>query len=74
MNGRLTIFCCDPWESYMGQLEAETEQAQWEYELELDLRIAARRRNRRPLRTWHALIPAELVSSWDAYRGAPPCE
>jgi hypothetical protein len=58
----------------MRQLEAETEQAQQEYELELDLKIDARRRNRRPLRTRHALIPAELVSSWDAYRGALACE
>lgn len=68
MSKRLVVFCCDPWESYMRQLEEETERAQREYEHELDLEIDRRRRNRRPIRTRHVAVPAEIVEDWDAYR------
>lgn len=63
----LRFFICNPWESYMRQLEEDTERAERETEYELDLAVLRRRRNRRPLRTRSTVLPREIVEDWDAY-------
>lgn len=49
MNKPITIFCCNPWESYMAELEARCDAAEVEYDHERDLDDVATLQSREPL-------------------------
>jgi len=62
------IFICNPWVSYMAQLERECVEEEKRRELELDRQVTERRELRRPIRMRPHVVPAEALAEWDAYQ------
>lgn len=48
MTDRITIFVCNPWDSYMDQLQAQSDEEWAEHELEMNFEDAQTLRARAP--------------------------
>jgi len=67
--GDITIWLCNPEESYFKQLELECIQQEKERELELDLERQQELINETPIIVDPEVIPFKVISDWAFYNG-----
>lgn len=65
--GTMDVWMCNPWESYMQQMVAESLEAERLYRLEQDKEIAQQLDWEKPSMLHPKRFAAEMFFEWDAY-------